>query len=76
MGSSHSYVTDPNAFATEVKENDDKSHWRSYDYVVVGGGAFRDGLHDRELLTMDLLKALLARCLHPVSQRIQTCRSS
>lgn len=38
MGSSHSYVTDPNAFATEVNENDDRSHWRSYDYVVVGGG--------------------------------------
>jgi choline dehydrogenase len=52
MGSSYSYVTDPNAFATEVKGNDDeKSHWKSYDYVVVGGGAFHDGSHDRELLT-------------------------
>ena len=40
MGSSHSYVTDPNAFATEVGENDDQSHWKSYDYVIVGGGAF------------------------------------
>ena len=40
MGSSHSYVADPNVFATEVKEIDDKSHWKSYDYVVVGGGAF------------------------------------
>ena len=40
MGSSHSYVTDPNLFATEVKEIDDKSHWKSYDYVVAGGGAF------------------------------------
>ena len=25
MGSSHSYVTDPNAFATKAKENDDKT---------------------------------------------------
>ena len=40
MGSSHSHVTDPNAFATKVNENDDRSHWKSYDYVVVGGGAF------------------------------------
>ncbi|KAF8487360.1 GMC oxidoreductase [Russula ochroleuca] len=38
MGSSHSYVTDPDAFATKVKETDDKSSWKSYDYVVVGGG--------------------------------------
>jgi hypothetical protein len=44
MGSSHSYVTDPDAFATKVKETDDKSSWKSYDYVVVGGGAFHDGL--------------------------------
>jgi hypothetical protein len=44
MGSSHSYVTDPNAFATKVIENDDTSHWKSYDYVVVGGGALRDSL--------------------------------
>ncbi len=50
MGSSHSYVTDPSAFATKVKENDDRSHWKSYDYVVVGGGAFRDGSHDPDLL--------------------------
>lgn len=39
MGSSHSYVTDPDAFATKVDENDDRSHWKSYDYVIVGGGA-------------------------------------
>jgi hypothetical protein len=51
MGSSHSYVTDPNAFSTEVKENDDISHWKSYDYVVVGGGAFHDRSHDHEPLT-------------------------
>jgi hypothetical protein len=38
MGSSHSFVTDPNAFATEVKESDDASHWKTYDYVIVGGG--------------------------------------
>lgn len=43
MGSSHSYVTDPNAFATKVKDADDKSSWKSYDYVVVGGGTFLDG---------------------------------
>ncbi|KAI9454085.1 GMC oxidoreductase, partial [Russula earlei] len=36
MGSSYSYVTDPNAFATDAK--DDRSHWKSYDYVIVGGG--------------------------------------
>lgn len=40
MGSSHSYVTDPNAFATKVDGNDDRSHWKSYDYVIVGGGTF------------------------------------
>src|SRR5258708_27888490 len=51
MGSSHSYVTDPSAFSTEVKENDDISHWKSYDYVVVGGGAFHDRSHDRQPLT-------------------------
>jgi len=51
MGSSHSYVTDPNAFATKVDENDDKTHWKSYDYVVVGGGAFHDNEDDREPLT-------------------------
>ncbi|KAI0290299.1 GMC oxidoreductase [Russula brevipes] len=38
MGSSHSYLTNPNAFATEVKENDDRNNWKSYDYVIVGGG--------------------------------------
>ncbi|KAH9966190.1 GMC oxidoreductase [Lactifluus volemus] len=37
MGSSHSYVSDPNIFATEFKGNDDKN-WRAYDYVIVGGG--------------------------------------
>jgi hypothetical protein len=42
MGSSHSYLSDPNAFATEAKGNDDPSHWKSYDYVIVGGGAFHD----------------------------------
>ena len=42
MGSSHSYVTDPNAFATKVNENDDRSQCKSYDYVVVGGGALHD----------------------------------
>ena len=41
MGSSHSYVTDPNAFATEVKESDDSSQWKTYDYVIVGGGQLR-----------------------------------
>ncbi|KAH9968390.1 GMC oxidoreductase [Russula compacta] len=38
MGSSHSYVADPNVFATEFKGQDDKSHWKTYDYVIVGGG--------------------------------------
>jgi len=38
MGSSHSYVTDPNAFATGVEENVDEGRWKAYDYVVVGGG--------------------------------------
>jgi len=42
MGSSHSYVTDPNAFATKVNENDHRSHWKSYDYVVVGGGTLHN----------------------------------
>jgi hypothetical protein len=32
-------VTDPNAFATKVNETDDRSQWKSYDYVVVGEGA-------------------------------------
>ena len=41
MGSSHSYVTDPNAFATEAKESDDRSQWKTYDYVIVGGGQLR-----------------------------------
>ena len=41
MGSSHSCVTDPNAFATEVKESDDRSQWKTYDYVIVGGGTLR-----------------------------------
>ena len=49
MGSSHSHVTDPNAFASKVNENDDRSHWKSYDYVVVGGGVFHES--DREPLT-------------------------
>ena len=40
MGSSHSYVTDPKAFATEVKENDDRSRAKAYDYVIVGGGPY------------------------------------
>jgi hypothetical protein len=39
MGSSQSYVADPNAFASKVNEDDDRSQWKSYDYVVVGGGA-------------------------------------
>jgi hypothetical protein len=38
MGSSHSYVSDPNAFATEFKGNDDTQSWKAYDYVIVGGG--------------------------------------
>ena len=42
MGSSHSYVSDPNAFATEVEESDDRSQWKTYDYVIVGGGQLRD----------------------------------
>ena len=41
MGSSYSHVTDPNAFATEVKESDDKCQWKTYDYVIVGGGQLR-----------------------------------
>lgn len=41
MGSSYSHVTDPNAFATEVKESDDRSQWKTYDYVIVGGGQLR-----------------------------------
>jgi len=41
MGSSYSYVTDPNAFATEAKGSDDRTHWKAYDYVIVGGGTFR-----------------------------------
>ena len=49
MGSSYSYVTDPNAFSTKVNENDDRSHWKSYDYVVVGGGAFH---HDNNSESM------------------------
>ena len=48
MGSSHSYVADPNAFATKVKKADDQSSWKSYDYVVVGGGTFHETTHDRE----------------------------
>ena len=53
MGSSHSYVTDPNTFAAEVKENDDRSHWKTHDYVIVGGGPYyvRYGLWNSELLT-------------------------
>ena len=53
MGSSYSYVTDPNTFATEVKENDDRSRWNAYDYVIVGGGPsyVRYGLWDSESLT-------------------------
>ena len=77
MGSSHSYVTNPNAFATQVEEIDGTSHWKSYDYVIVGGGAFHDRSHGPRLLTDETdLKARLARCLRLVSQRIQTCRSS
>ena len=30
-------MTDPKAFATKVNENDNISHWKLYDYVVVGG---------------------------------------
>ena len=44
MGSSHSYGTDPNKFATKVHENDDGNHWKSYDYVVVVGGAPHDSM--------------------------------
>jgi len=53
MGSSYSYVTDPNTFATEVKENDDRSRWKAYDYVIVGGGPsyVRYGLWGSESLT-------------------------
>jgi len=43
MGSSHSYVTDPNAFATGVEENVDEGRWKAYDYVVVGGGLLHFG---------------------------------
>jgi hypothetical protein len=75
MGSSHSYVTDPNVFATEVKEIDDKSHWKSYDYVVVGGGAF-PALWSVVCLQVNPppppQQAQQAQCLHPVSQRTQT----
>ncbi|KAH9017381.1 GMC oxidoreductase [Lactarius pseudohatsudake] len=40
MGSSHSYVTDPNVCATEVKgKDDDRNKWKAYDYVIVGGGS-------------------------------------
>ncbi|KAH9958741.1 GMC oxidoreductase [Russula dissimulans] len=38
MGSSYSYVTDPNVFATESKGSDDRTHWKAYDYIIVGGG--------------------------------------
>jgi hypothetical protein len=41
MGSSRSYFTDPNAFVREDKEDDDRSHWKTYDYVIVGGGRWR-----------------------------------
>ncbi len=43
MGSSHSYVTDPNAFATGVEENVGEGRWKAYDYVVVGGGLLHFG---------------------------------
>ena len=68
MGSSHSYVTDPNVFATEVKETEDRSHWKSYDYVVVGGGAFRDGSREPEPLTNETPSrhGWLGACIAPL----------
>ncbi|KAI0295100.1 GMC oxidoreductase [Multifurca ochricompacta] len=37
MGSSHSYLSDPTSFATEVKgKNEDSNSWKAYDYVIVG----------------------------------------
>ncbi|KAI0270491.1 GMC oxidoreductase [Gloeopeniophorella convolvens] len=39
MGASHSYVSDPHAFASEVHDKSaDSSSWKAYDYVIVGGG--------------------------------------
>ncbi len=78
MGSSHSYVTDPNAFATQVNEDDDRSRWKSYDYVVVGGGALYDRLDSGMTVNRSRIssKARLARYLHLASQRIQICLSS
>lgn len=73
MGSSYSYVTDPNTFATEVKESDDRGQWKTYDYVIVGGGQLRQTWQLDPLIPkhyQNLYKALLDRCLHPVSQKI------
>ena len=52
MGSSYSYITDPNSFATEVKESDDRRQWKTYDYVIVGGGQLR---HESRSMAMALI---------------------
>jgi hypothetical protein len=77
MGSSHSYVSDPNAFATEFKGNEDRESWEAYDYVIVGGGTWCSWLTDyvTHIRTACQCKELLVQCLHPVSQKIQTLRS-
>jgi hypothetical protein len=42
MGSSQSYVSQPELFATPVADdkNGDETRWKEYDYIIVGGGVF------------------------------------